>query len=293
MINILLVSPAKASLGFNPIFPFEGIIGIKGDYHLEEWALYAGLGYGFETEEMHYNLGTKYQINPQLSLDAKYNNWYNYNLPGYISEEGAKVNLNYQRALGENLNLAIFNGEVKDEGEEIETIYFNCNYRRELYYSWGKEVHLFLDISSGQTDGDDIYYISNLKLPIKLGNYTIIPELGYIKGSDKLKPYYELEHYLIGHSQDKEGTKRINLRLERRFDSFSQSGIFGIEMMDLVTSINIGDILAEDEGIDDLSLNATVGIGLSYEMGPVDFRYKYFIDNKGEHRFKFNIVNSY
>ena len=294
VVNLFFPSTAKAYLEFNPILPFQGIVGVKSDYYLEDFQPYAALGYGLETEDIHYQLGSQYQINPQFSLDLKYNNWSSYILPAYIAEEGFKVDLDYDRTESENLDLAFFTGEIKDQEEEIATIYFNSNYQKELYYSWDKEVQLHLDIITGKVnETDDVYYTSNLKLPIMLGEYTIIPQLGYIKSSDKIKPYYQLDDYLIGHSQQKEGTKLVNLSLARSFDLFSQSGIWGIEMLDLITVVNFGDIMAENEGLDDFDLNATAGVGLSYKIVGADFRYKHVIDNHGEYGFEFNITQDY
>ena len=132
LISLLFIPTAQASLEINPIYPLEGpIIGARANYYLEDWKPYAALAYGLETKNAHYNLGSEYQINTQLRIDGQYNNWLNYNLPGYMTEEGVKVSLNYNRAWGEDLNLAIFAGEIKDEDREPETIYLHCNYERE------------------------------------------------------------------------------------------------------------------------------------------------------------------
>ncbi len=300
LINLLFTLGAQASFEVGPVLPMEGlIIGAEGQHSFNQWGIYSKGGYDFEAEDVFYDFGSEYIITNDLTLSANYRKWFNHNLADYHYEQGIKFDLDYDKAWGEGFNLAVFSGEVaKLEEETVETVYFSSNYQNELYYSndynFERKANLLFDFSTGYTDDlDDIYYTSHLKLPIRLGEYRIIPELGYIKSSTRLNPQYHFEDYQVGHSEAIIGNKLINLALERRFDVFSQTEISGVELFDLITVVNFGDLLTAEQGINDFNLHASAGVGVAFEWEIIDFRLKAIVDEQGKPAIRFNIVEVY
>ena len=302
LITVCYTSLTLASFNINPIYPIEGpITGGKVNYRFDNWSVTTKSTYDFNHSAVYYYCGSKYRFNNKLALSLNYNRWLNNTLPDYLYQKGMQSTLTYNQNRKQQAKFSFFTGQVgKKLTAAKKTSYFNLNYKQELYYDWQNKVELILDLTSGQVNTtDNIYYSSHLKVPINLNKFTIVPQLGYIEQADKLNPQYKLNDYVAGYYANSDnnttatGNRIAALKLERKFTWLSATNLPIINLLDVVTFINTGDILTNKELLEDFQLHSSAGAGISLSLGQAEFRLQEAVTDQGDWETVFSVTSKY
>lgn len=188
----------------------------------------------------------------------------------------------------------LFQGQIGSSfNEEIKTRFAYLSYYKDLHYDVLNEIKFYFNVTSGQdiTEGDS-YYISNLTLPVKLGEYRIVPRFGYINSSSRIEPCYNLSSYVTGYENEK-GNRLVSLFLERQFQIYPYSDNPFLALMNGSVFVRTGDVISADESVKDFKLHTSGGLGLVWAMGQVEYRLEEFVTDKGEWQTMFFVSFSY
>ncbi len=291
-----------ASFETKPIYPLEGpIIGGEFNYQPDNWSLTTKGAYDFQHSAIYYYCGGNYRFNNKLGLKLNYNYWLNDTLPDYLYQQGVQSTLTYNKNMTQETKFSFFTGQVgKELTAAAKTSYFNLNHKQDLYYDWQNKAQLILDLTSGRVNTTEkIYYSSQVTVPITLNKFKIVPQLGYIKQTDKLAPQYKLNNYVAGYytNEDNNTTETGNrvaaLNLERKFTFLSAVNLPVINLLDVVTFINTGDILNSSELIEDFQLHTSAGVGVSLTIGQAEFKLQKAVTDQRNWETIFSVTANY
>jgi hypothetical protein len=298
LISLFIISPnTKVEAELEPIYPLQSqIIGAKYSHEFSLGRPYLSSGYDFNQQQLYYQLGSQFNYNQHWNYGLKYSHWANYSLPGYLYQQGFNGSMNYQQSeqeLTRNLQISLFHGHLGENlGQEIKTNYINLNYNQQLYQDWNNKANFILDITSGQ--GRENYYSSNLKIPIKFNNFTLIPQLGYINQGDQITPYYDLANYVTGYNnynpqqnKGEQGTKLLAIKLEKSFNLLPYTDLPLLNLLQGVTSITAADVLEDNEELNDFNLHSSASLGLALNLVEVDLRLERVVTDKGNWKILF------
>ena len=278
---------ARAEIGV--ILPVDGYI-LGGEYSFPIGKLhpFLDLVYDFKNSLPLYRLGGKYELSDQV-LNLNYGHWLNLNIPDFGYQKGIEASLVSDHGNDGYYKLAVFEGGVdntdghKWEDDFTETSYLYFKFIKSPYLQGTTQVKFDGDVTLGKVSGEDnLYYVVNLKLPVKFNYFKIYPSLGYIKQTDALKPHYDLTYFVRGMEyKSRTGTRLASLTLEEQFPLFGKS--------ETILKYLYGSVFADTGDVfDDFSgfkLRSDVGVGLVINVGIGLVRLDETLSDEGKTRF--------